>query len=180
MARNWRWRSLCCTLRRASYCDDSPQGRWRSSWRQWVDRCPWRGWNYFVRHFFLKAAHVTRTRRFHQITASSLHVLRQKAYNHYKRNLEEDENLMSVEEWLSHNAETSPSSSFGRWSCSWKWMWWSLSDRSERQIFFCTEMHLTKLFSGTSPSTTQTTLQKMLSRIYSKYWVKRCTHSDTK
>ena len=24
------------------------------------------------------------------------------------------------------------------------------------------------------------TLQKMLSRIYSKYWVKRCTHSDTK
>lgn len=63
---------------------------------------------------FLKAAHVTRTRRAHQVTASSLHILRQKAYNHYRRSLEEGENLMSVEEWLSRNAETSPQFQF--WS----------------------------------------------------------------
>ena len=63
---------------------------------------------------FLKAAHVTRTRRAHQVTASSLHELRQKAYIHYKRTLVEDENLMSVEEWLSPNAETSPQFQF--WS----------------------------------------------------------------
>ena len=63
---------------------------------------------------FLKAAHVTRTRRAHQVSASSLHVLRQKAYIHYKRTLEEDQNLISVEEWLSRNAETSPQFQF--WS----------------------------------------------------------------
>ena len=36
---------------------------------------------------FLKASHVTRTRRAHQITASSLYLLQQNAYKEYIQNL---------------------------------------------------------------------------------------------
>ena len=43
---------------------------------------------------FLKASHVTRTRQAHQITASSLYSLLQKAYAEYREDV-----VMSLEDW---------------------------------------------------------------------------------
>jgi len=47
---------------------------------------------------FLKASHVTRTRRAHQITACSLYLLQQKAYAEYGNGVEERCNKMSLED----------------------------------------------------------------------------------
>ena len=48
---------------------------------------------------FLKASHVTRTRRAHEIAASSLYFLLQKAYFDYTSGLEEGHQHMSLEDW---------------------------------------------------------------------------------
>jgi hypothetical protein len=61
---------------------------------------------------FLKAAHVTRTRRAHQVTASSLHLLMKKAYSEYSSNLRSNENLMSFEDWCISRAEGCPQFKF--------------------------------------------------------------------
>ena len=45
---------------------------------------------------FLKASHITRTRRAHQITASSLYILLQMAYTVYARNTED---ALSLDDW---------------------------------------------------------------------------------
>jgi len=42
---------------------------------------------------FVNVAHVTRTRRAHQVTASILHILLKKAYAHYTELLEQEEQL---------------------------------------------------------------------------------------
>ena len=47
---------------------------------------------------FLKASHVTRTRRAHQVTASALYLLLQKAYTEYCDSLTEGDGLMSLED----------------------------------------------------------------------------------
>ncbi len=56
---------------------------------------------------FLKASHVTHTRRAHQITASSLYVLLQKAYSEYS-SVEEEDNQLSLEDWCAARAEACP------------------------------------------------------------------------
>ena len=62
---------------------------------------------------FLKAAHVTRTRRAHQVTASSLYLLMQKAYAKYREELTESEE-MSLEDWCTNRAAACPHFKF--WS----------------------------------------------------------------
>ena len=48
---------------------------------------------------FLKATSVTRTRRAHQVTASSLYVLLTKAYMSYKEGLESEAEVVSFNDW---------------------------------------------------------------------------------
>ena len=50
---------------------------------------------------FLKASHVKRTRRAHQVTACALHILLQKAYTQYCTMLPEESEPASVENWCS-------------------------------------------------------------------------------
>ena len=54
---------------------------------------------------FLKAAHVTRTRRAHQVTASSLYLLLQKAYGEYT---EDATDGMSLEDWTTEKTAACP------------------------------------------------------------------------
>lgn len=63
---------------------------------------------------FLKASHVTRTRRAHQITVSSLYLLRNKAYNQYAETLENETQKVTLEEWCSEQAKKCPQFQF--WS----------------------------------------------------------------
>lgn len=57
---------------------------------------------------FLRVTHVTRTRRAHQITASSLYHLLQKAYLAYCSSLGKENNQLSLEDWCSSRAELYP------------------------------------------------------------------------
>ena len=50
---------------------------------------------------FLKASHVTRTRRAHQVTACTLHILLHKAYTQYSNTLPEGNEPLSLEGWVS-------------------------------------------------------------------------------
>ena len=63
---------------------------------------------------FLKASHVTRTRCAHQVTASSLYLLLQKAYTEYSNDLDEGDDLMSQEDWRTERAASCPQFHF--WS----------------------------------------------------------------
>ena len=56
---------------------------------------------------FLKAAHITRTRRAHQITASSLYILLQRAYTEYCREYQGDE-LMEMDVWCADQVAACP------------------------------------------------------------------------
>lgn len=62
----------------------------------------------------LKASHVTRTRRAHQVTASSLYLLLQKAYAEYSADLDEGAHPLSLEDWCSDRAAAHPQAHF--WS----------------------------------------------------------------
>ena len=55
---------------------------------------------------FLKASHVTRTRRAHQITACSLYLLQQKAHTENSNGVEEGCNKTSLEDWCDQRVET--------------------------------------------------------------------------
>ena len=57
---------------------------------------------------FLKAASVTRTRRAHQITASSLYALLTKSYQCYKDGLEQEEPVASFSDWCLKKVATVP------------------------------------------------------------------------
>lgn len=63
---------------------------------------------------YLKACHVTRTRRAHQITACSLYLLLQDAYTKYCNGLDEGVSPMSVEDWCSQRSASCPQICF--WS----------------------------------------------------------------
>jgi hypothetical protein len=63
---------------------------------------------------FIKAAHVTRTRWAHQVTAGVLYLLRQEGYTQYCDGLDEGQVPMSVEDWCASRADTSPQFKF--WS----------------------------------------------------------------
>ena len=57
---------------------------------------------------FLKAASVTRTRRAHQITTSSLYALLTKSYQCYKDGLEQEEPVASFSDWCLKKVATVP------------------------------------------------------------------------
>ena len=56
---------------------------------------------------FLKAAHVTCTRRAHQVTAAALYVLQHRAYDHYCQT-QSEEDLSGFEEWRAQRADDIP------------------------------------------------------------------------
>ena len=58
---------------------------------------------------FLRAAHVTRTRRAHQVTATVLYILQRRAYDQYSTtNTEDDEHPGSFEDWCSQREQSYP------------------------------------------------------------------------
>ena len=64
---------------------------------------------------FLRASHVTRTRRAHQVTAAALHILQHRAYDHYcKREDNDREHQLSFEDWCYQRGEEYPQ--FQYWS----------------------------------------------------------------
>ena len=48
---------------------------------------------------FLSTSHLTRTRRAHQVTAASLYILMNKAYEHHRGNVGENDQAKSFQEW---------------------------------------------------------------------------------
>ena len=64
---------------------------------------------------FLNGTHVSRTRHAHQVTASSLYILMQRAYNKYLDNLEQNADVCyTFENWKSDMISKSPQFQF--WS----------------------------------------------------------------
>ncbi|KAJ8406772.1 hypothetical protein AAFF_G00296880 [Aldrovandia affinis] len=61
---------------------------------------------------FLKAAHVTCTRRAHQVTASSLYLLLKEAYSQYTSGLEEGQDPMPLDDWCAERVDASPQFQF--------------------------------------------------------------------
>ena len=61
-----------------------------------------------IEESFLTASHVTRTRRAHQVTAASLHILKKKAYSAYKDKLEETQQSLTFEDWENTMEKKSP------------------------------------------------------------------------
>ena len=58
---------------------------------------------------FLKAAHVVRTRRAHQVTASTLYILQHHAYNHYRDAcLHNKQDVLEFEEWCTQREKVCP------------------------------------------------------------------------
>ena len=58
---------------------------------------------------FLRAAHVTRTRRAHQVTAAASYILQRRAYDQYSTtNTEDDEHPGSFEDWCSQREQSYP------------------------------------------------------------------------
>ena len=57
---------------------------------------------------FLKATHVLKTRKAHQVTASALYALMKSAYEDYVFNYTEDDTLASFNEWVELKKKTSP------------------------------------------------------------------------
>ena len=57
---------------------------------------------------FVKGSHVTRTRRAHQITASSLYLLMQQAYIDYSQHIEHSSQVKSFEEWCKERVDVCP------------------------------------------------------------------------
>ncbi|KAG0723068.1 hypothetical protein GWK47_043326 [Chionoecetes opilio] len=61
---------------------------------------------------FLKASHVTRTRRAHQVTASSLYVLQQSAYSEHIQTLEDASEVVPFEDWCDASSDACPQFQF--------------------------------------------------------------------
>ena len=61
---------------------------------------------------FLKASHVTCTRRAHQVTFSSLNLLLLKAYTEYSNDLDEGDYLAPLEDWYTKRAASCPQAHF--------------------------------------------------------------------
>ena len=61
---------------------------------------------------FLKASKITRTRRAHQVTACSLHILLHRAYESYIDSLEEGSVVLSFQSWCDQQCATIPQFQF--------------------------------------------------------------------
>lgn len=57
---------------------------------------------------FLKASHIARTRRVHQITACALYILQQRAYEHYINLQGSSEKTLQFSEWCDHKSQIVP------------------------------------------------------------------------
>lgn len=56
----------------------------------------------------LKASHLTRTRRAHQVTAAALFILQHDAYTRYTTNITENENPLTLTDWVSSMSRLYP------------------------------------------------------------------------
>lgn len=61
---------------------------------------------------FLKASHVTRIRRVHQVTASSLYLLQQSAYREYIQTLKDASEVLPFEDWCDARSDACPQFQF--------------------------------------------------------------------
>ena len=82
---------------------------------KWLTGCGWSEIMYSagvatqgIAESFLTASHVTRTRRAHQVTAASLHILKKKAYSAYNDKHEETEQSLTFEDWENTMEKKSP------------------------------------------------------------------------
>lgn len=82
---------------------------------KWLTSCGWSEIMYSagvatqgIAESFLTASHVTRTRRAHQVTVASLHILKKKAYSAYKDKLQETEQSLTFEDWENTMEKKSP------------------------------------------------------------------------
>ena len=66
-----------------------------------------------IANSFLIASHITRTRRAHQVTAASLHLLMKKAYEEYSKNEDIDGPARPFDEWREEHEEVSTVSLLG-------------------------------------------------------------------
>ena len=65
---------------------------------------------------FLRAAHVTRMRRAHQITATTLHILQRRAYTRCMTDFDDAEDLPEFEDWCHRRAKDTPPPHFQYWA----------------------------------------------------------------
>ena len=68
---------------------------------------------------FLKVSHTTHTRRAHQISLTSLFILKKRAYENYRLTLEENKVAVSFEPWCKERASRSPH--FRYWEIVMEW-----------------------------------------------------------
>ena len=57
---------------------------------------------------FVKVSHVTRIRRAHQVTASSLHILLKRSYTQYIESMESGSQPEELEKWCDRRKQESP------------------------------------------------------------------------
>jgi len=57
---------------------------------------------------FLRASHVTRTRRAHQLTAAALYILQRRAYDQHSASAEDDQPPEDFEDWCHEKENSSP------------------------------------------------------------------------
>jgi len=55
---------------------------------------------------FLRASHVSRTRRTHQVTAAALSTLQRQAYDHYLELSDERDEELEFDDWCQQQAKT--------------------------------------------------------------------------
>lgn len=82
---------------------------------KWLTGCGWSEIMYSaevatqgIAESFLTASHMTHTRRAHQVTVASLHILEEKAYSAYKDKLEETVQSLTFEDWENTMEKKSP------------------------------------------------------------------------
>ena len=75
---------------------------------------------------FVKVSHVTRTRRAHQVTASSLHILLKRSYTQYIESMESGSQPEELEKWCNRRKQESPHFKF-----------WYTALQLELLIFIC-------------------------------------------
>jgi len=57
---------------------------------------------------FIKASSITRSRRAHQVTASSLYILLQRAYTKYQEIQNDEENVLLFDDWCNRQISAVP------------------------------------------------------------------------
>ena len=110
----WR-RSIHSDVWWPTHRNSVSQSSWQTSRGHWLDRSSRLGPGLLpveqqIR--FWKYPHVTRTRRAHQVTASSLYLLHQSAYKEYIQALDDSSNAVPFEDWCDAGSDACPQFQF--------------------------------------------------------------------